>query len=214
MVWNTYGLMGLLLALCSVNVAAQQIPTPMKEDSVHVRTWNRFVDELLQLHKSLTEGRAVTVSRKSGGYATHPDFYIEEEYRDDKGRLISRVQWEKRHPDRVHVIEVYLHDRQGRVIRDYVGAYLPDYRNAPTQTLITLHGYNGKLHAFRTFDASGDLLYERCEGQYRGKPADIRLEFDDIYAMEGKPNTTLTSKPYLACFKGIQKTAGKYLQPQ
>ena len=220
MMWNRtallgIGLAGLLMAAgCATTMTEAPKPASMKEDSVHVRTWNRFVDELLGLHKSLTAGKPMTVTRKPGGYATHPDFYIEEEYRDSDGRLISRVQWEKQHPDTVHVIEVYLHDKKGRVIRDYVGAYLPDYRNAPTQTLISLHGYNGRLHAFRTFDASGDLLFERCEGKYAGKPVDIRLEFDDIYAMEGEPNTTLTSKPYLACFKGIQKTAGKYLQPQ
>lgn len=222
MVWKRTGLiLGLgawltLAAGCASNEPQDgiRVPKPMKEDSVHVRTWNQFVNNLLVLHRRLTSETPVRVTRKPGGYATDPDFYIEEEFRTPDGRLISRVQWEKQRPDTVHVIEVYLYDRQGRVIRDYAGAYLPHYRNAPTQTLISLHGYNGKLHAFRTFDASGDLLFERCEGHYAGKPVNIRLEFDDIYMMEGKPNTTLTSKPYLACFKGVPKTAGKYLQPQ
>lgn len=222
MLWKRTGLILGLVAWLSLMAGCASTgpeadhtnPKPMKEDSVHVRTWNRFVDNLLALHKRLTHEAGVKVTRKPGGYATDPDFYIEEEFRDKSGRLISRVQWEKQHPDRIHVIEVYLYDKQGRVIRDFAGAYLPHYRNAPTQTLISLHAYNGKLHAFRTFDASNDLLFERCEGTYAGKSVDIRLEFDDIYMMEGQPNTTLTSKPYLACFKGIPKTAGKYLQPQ
>jgi len=179
-----------------------------------VRSWNRFVDELLALHKQLTAQTPVTVSSKVGGYADNPDFYIEKDYRDAAGRLISRLQWEREHPDRLHTIEVYLYDPRGRVIRDYAGAYLPYYRHAPTQTLINFHTYHGKLHAFRSFDASGEMLYEHCEGEYAGRAVNLSLEFDDIVAMEGRPHTTLTSKPYLACFKGMPTAAGKYLQPQ
>ena len=73
MVWNKGGMaigLGVWLAMGSMAVPAQQTPTPMKEDSVHVRTWNRFVADLLELHKRLAAGNTLSVTRKPGGYAT------------------------------------------------------------------------------------------------------------------------------------------------
>ncbi|MBD3671441.1 MAG: hypothetical protein HUJ29_11785 [Gammaproteobacteria bacterium] len=173
---------------------AEELNT-MKEDPVHVNTWNGFMEKLLDLHEQRVAQQELSVSTKQGGYAGQPDFYIEKEFRNKQGELVSRVQWEKENPDRLHAIELYIRDEQGRVIRDYAGAYLPHYRNAPTQTLISFHAYNGNgdLHAFRTFDASGDLLFERCVGERKGDDVYIQLDYDDIYEMLGRPNTTLTS---------------------
>lgn len=225
MLWNRFGLLlglglcaSLILSGCASTGAGNddgvRTPKPMKEDSQHVRTWNKFVDDLLALHKRIIAETPHSMTSKVGGYANFPRFYVEKEYRDKAGHLLSRVQWEREHPDTLHVIEVNRYDAKGRVVRDYAGAYLPVYHNAPVQTLVSLHGYNGKLHAFRTFDASGDMLYERCQGRYKGKSVDINLDFDDVYVMEGKPDTVLTSKAYRACFHDVAKTAGDYVHPQ
>ena len=59
-------------------------------------------------------------------------------------------------------------------------AYLPVFRNAPFQTLINLHHYEGKLDVFRQFDASGTRIYEQCKGRFLGGEVDISLEEDRI----------------------------------
>lgn len=201
-----------LLAASMVNAAEQ--PSRMQEDKTHVQTWNQFVAKILALHEKKIEKQQVSKTSKPGGYASQPDFYIEEEFRDAQGRLLSRLQWERETPTNLHAIELYIYDQQGRVIRDYAGAYLPHYRNAPTQTLISMHSYNGQLHAFRTFDASADFMFERCSGRYQGEEVYISLDFDDKEELEGRPNTVMTSESYRACFKGLSKTAGNYLRPQ
>ena len=142
-----------------------------------------------------------------------PEFYREERfYRDD--RLISKVQWEKDNPELLHTIEVFIHDDQGRVIRDYVAAYLPTYRNAPTQTLITLHRYQDELHAFRSFDASGYRVVERCIGSLNGQQVHLLLDEDEIHEAQGDPQGIMTSETYQACFGDLPTEAGKYLTPQ
>ena len=71
------------------------------------------------------------------------------------------------------------------MIRDYVAAYLPTYRNAPTQTLVSLYSYNGDLKAYRTFDATGDRINERCEGTLNGQDVNFMLDEDEIIAALG-----------------------------
>ncbi len=154
-----------LVILSGSGVAGAEV---LKEDNVHVRTWNAFARHLEQLHRRLTSVEGIEVRTSIGGYAGKPKFYREEDYYLD-GRLVSRVQWEREHPENLHAIEVYIRDEQGRVIRDYAAAFLPHYRNAPVQTLITLHRYNGDLHAFRSFDASGYRIVERCDGHRRSQ---------------------------------------------
>ncbi len=206
--WRMLSLTGLLL------FGAAQAAEPMKEDNVHVRTWNAFADNVLQLHYQLVNnGKKTTVKQTTGGYANRPDFYKQEEYYQD-GRLISAVRWEIENPRQMHTIEVFIHDDKGRVIRDYTAAYLPTYRNAPSQTLITLHSYNGKLHAFRTFDASGYRIVERCDGTLHGKPVTILLDEDEIDEFEGDPDSIMGTEAYKQCFAGLQLEAGKYLTPQ
>ena len=121
-----------------------------------------FANNVLQLHKKLTANKDIEIKKQHGGYSGNPDFYLEEAFYDKKtGMLISKVQWEKNTADLMHTIEVFIYDDKGRITRDYAAAYLPSYRNAPTQTLVSLHNYNGKLHAFRSFDASGYLVVQK-----------------------------------------------------
>ena len=153
----------------------------MKGNNTHVRVWNKFADDSLALHKILTDGKKLEIKTRSGGYANVKDFYIEHRYYD-KGKLISQVQWEKDEPTTLHTIEVYIHDEKGRVVRDFMAAYLPFYHNAPTQTLISFHHYTGKLHSFRSFDATGDMVLERCTGvDAKGQTVNLLLDEDDLY---------------------------------
>ncbi len=188
----------------------------MREDSVHVQTWNRFADEVYELHKKLVAGKDIKKREKKGGYDGMPDFYNEVEYIDTKtGNLISRILWETENPDQFHVIEVNVHDNQNRIIRSFTAAFLPGYRNAPNQTLIHLYNYAGKkLTAFRTFDASGDRIYEQCEGEHKGKQVWISLEDVDIAGAENTAGSVMFKPEYKACFQDLQKVCGDYVRPQ
>lgn len=205
--WKTLIVTGLFVP------AMLQAAQSMKEDNVHVRTWNTFADNVLQLHHQLVDDKpGIEVKSTTGGYANNPDFYKEEQYYRD-GRLVSEVRWEIDNPEQMHTIQVYIHDDKGRVIRDYTAAYLPTYRNAPSQTLITLHGYHGGLHAFRTFDASGYRIVERCDGTLHGKPVHILLDEDEIDMAESEPGSIMETEAYQKCFAGLQLKAGEYLTP-
>jgi len=186
----------------------------MKEDNQHVRTWNAFANNVLKLHRELIKKHRYKVKKSIGGYAGNKNFYIEENYISEKtGQLLSKVQWEKETPDVMHTIEVYVHDKSGHIVRDYIAAYLPGYRNAPIQTLISFHQYSGKLHGFRSFDASGDKILERCEGEYKGKPFEFILDEDELYAasMEGNP---IEKNVYQLCVGKLPEKLGKYIKPQ
>ena len=184
----------------------------LKEDNEHIRRWNQFALDSLKLHKKMTAGKDLIVKTRIGGYADDKDFYKEESY-FEHGRLVSLVQWEKENPTRLHSIEVYVRDKKGRVIRDYIAAYLPHYHNAPTQTLISFHHYNGDLHAFRSFDASGYRVIERCTGKNsQGQEVNILLDEDEL---DENPDNVMNGSDYKQCFSGLKQTRlGKYLVPQ
>lgn len=187
----------------------------MQEDNQHVRRWNGFANNLLKLHERLTSQQIHVIKTRMGGYAHLSNFYKEQQYINKKsGKLISQVQWEKAYPDNLHTIEVYIYDKYGRVTRDYSAAYLPEYRNAPTQTLISLHVYNGLLHAFRSFDASGDHILDRCTGRYNAKEINILLDEDELYEGQFSNSGVMQSDTYKECFKGLPATVGKYITPQ
>jgi len=182
----------------------------------HVAVWNGFVDDVLALHKKQLTRYKVTTSRKPGGYFNDPEFYIEERFTDSAtGNVLSVIQWEKAHPDRVHSIDVYVRDDKGRVIRDYSALYLTFSRNAPQQTLINLHAHNGKLHGWRQFDASDERIQEQCKGELNGKPVMIELDDMDLLGATDRLNRISNSPEYKACFEGLpENSAGKYLTPQ
>lgn len=187
----------------------------MKEDNQHTRRWNGFADKLLQLHDILIRQQSYTVKERLGGYAHLKNFYRESKYiNKETGKLISKLQWEKAYPDNLHTIEVYIYDEYGRIQRDYSAAYLPEYRNAPTQTLISLHVYNGLLHAFRSFDASGDHILDRCTGRYNSKTINILLDEEELHEGRYNRNGVMQSDTYKACFKGLPEKADKYLNPR
>jgi len=202
-----------LFLLLFFSVSAITVATePMKEDNTHVRVWNKFMDDSLALHKKITSGNDIKVKKSIGGYAQNKNFYTEYRYYKDD-RLISQVQWEKDNPQQIHTIEVYLHDKKGRLVRDFMAAYLPYYHNAPTQTLITFHHYNGDLHAFRSFDASGDTTLERCVGKNeKGQSINMLLDENDFFNEE---DDTMETLEYQECFAGFKHNElGKYIIPQ
>ena len=110
------------------------------------------------------------------------------------------------------------YDEEGRLLRDYAASYLPDYRNAPSQTLIFLHRYNDGVHAFRSFDASDDLLYERCEGEFQGEKVYFGLDIDEIEEAAGQlyqSNSGIMAQPvYRHCFGDMPASAAEALPPR
>lgn len=196
-------------------VTAADSGESMKLDSSHVNSWNDFSDRVLELHRQQIAGKDVVTTEKVGGYMSDPDFYREVTYKDKAtGRVLSIIQWEKDNPDKVHSIEVFVHNEAGKVVRDYSAAYLPGARHAPVQTLINLHNYNGGLHAFRQFDVTKDVIYEYCKGEYQGKKHEIRLFEEDLVAADYDSRQMLKSPVYKACFTGLQANLGKYIEPQ
>lgn len=184
-------------------------------DMTHTERWNHFADKLMELHKATLSQYKIRTTEEIGGYYRQPKFFKDVRYFDaDSDRLISRVQWERKHPDLVHNMEVYFYDDKGRIVRDFGVAYLTDGRNAPMQTMINFHAYPDGLHAFRQFDASNNLVYERCEGEYKGQKVYISLSEMDILEIEDLPKSVMTSTEYRACFGELPKSAGKYLTPQ
>lgn len=204
-----------VVSMLSVMMSATAAES-LKEDTQHIKTWNHFADAMYELHKQRIKKHEIITSEKIGGYYDDPDYYREVTYRNKKtGNILSRIQWVKDNPDVIHVIELFFHDNEGRVVRDYTAAYLPGYRNAPAQALMAFHSYNGDLHAFRSFDATGEAVFERCEGRYKGEAVDIFFEDDDIDIMRRNPTKgEAATLLYQACFKGMPQKPGKYLDPK
>ncbi len=181
----------------------------------HDARWNSFVDQIYALHKKLIAGRDVVTRLRVSGYYREPKFYREVTYIDrGTGRVISRISWERAHPDRIHVIQVYIYDRKGKVIRDYAGAYRTTDHQSPMATEINLHAWHGGLHAFRQFNASNEIILEKCTGTANGRPVKIELDADDLAQYVGEANTPMTTPEYKLCFGGLPHSAGKYLIPQ
>jgi len=182
----------------------------MQNDYDQVKSWNSFADAVYQLHQLQISKIPYTAKTTKGGYPDNPDYYVETRYFDEEsGRLLSRVLREINDRDKIHVVEVFIYDQEGKVTRDYLAAYLPVYRNAPIQTLINFHSHASDLHAFRQFDASGARIYEQCSGTLNGEDVFLSLEeheFDDGEAI-------LSTREYQRCFGEIPKVAGRYLKP-
>jgi tetratricopeptide (TPR) repeat protein len=208
----------ILPALQAGYVQAKERLSPIKEDTKHVKAWNRFSESVYLLHKWLISQHEIRTEESSGGYRSSylggPDFYREVKYINaENGQVLSQIQWEKENPDTIHTIEIYFYDDFGKVKLDYLVAYLPAFRNAPVQTLINLHAYNDDLHAFRQFDASGELIYEQCSGEHFSGEVDISLEDYNLLAPSNENAEVIASEAYTACFGSLPSTAGKYLDP-
>jgi hypothetical protein len=205
-------LMMILLALGAHALAQEEAPG-VSFDAVHVNTWNRFTESVYRLHQHLVKRGKTRTQSEGGGYGgadPRPDYYRQVEYYDAQtGQLLSRIRWEKANPNHIHVIEVYIYDDNGRLVRDYSSSYLPDHRNAPVQTLINFHAYQQDLHGFRQFDASGARVYEQCQGKLAGKSIFLSLEEWEIPSESEQS----VDRVYQRCFKGLPLSAGNFLDP-
>lgn len=201
-------------ALVAATAVAKESNTSAQVNEEEVRRWNAFADGLYRLHRQQLGGRNVREVEQVGGYAGLPEFYREVSYYDaDTGRLLSRIQWERAHAERIHSIEVYVYGNDGRLARDYLAWYLPDARNAPRQTAVNLHHYAGDLHGWRQFDASGNRIYEKCSRTPDEKPLFDLSGEDHIAHAEGNPRSVVYSGEYRRCFGNLPKTAGVFLRP-
>lgn len=197
------------IAIVPISALSETVAVRVDDDQVTV--WNRFAESLVDLHKQVIAGRQIRTSVLTGGYGgefAKGFSYREVSYHDAESKqLLSRIRLGENKPEKIHMIDVFIYDNAGRVIRDYSALYLPWSRHAPVRTFINLHQYDEKLHGFRQFDASGNLLYEQCRGKFAGHNVDLSLEDHQI-----KPQIT-ASKDYQACFGKLPDTAEKYLIP-
>lgn len=209
-----YLLSALITSLATISVADEV--KPINPDAGHVERWNWFVDAVYALHKQQIAGLDIKKTYSTGGYFREPEFFKEVQYIDKAThQRISTIRWERKNPELIHWIEVLIYDDRGWVKRDYAAAFLTEGRNAPQQTLINLHVYHGKLHAYRQFDATDNRIYEFCEGKYKGKAVNISYDEMDIIEFDGVKGGPLDKPVYKICFKGLPvKSAGKYLIPQ
>ena len=193
-------------------LAASPQVKKMEVDEDQVTIWNRFATKVYELHKQRLAGRDIRKSETTGEYGgvmAKGYFYKETSYHDARsGLLLSRVRADRDKPETLHIVEVFLYNDQGQVVRDYAAIYLPWARNAPIRTMINVHRHKPDLHAYRQFDASGNRIYEKCQGTTAGTQVEISLEQQDINAR------STASDAYRNCFVGIQDTAGVYLSPQ
>lgn len=200
-----------LFAFISLPVHAELQPIKKIPVNPIAVKWNKFVDDLLVLSNQLIRKTPHTEKHRVGSYSNEANFYNETQYISDSNKtLTSLVQMERKNPDNVHSIEVYLRDKNGRITKDFSASYLTKHHKAPIQTLITLHYYNQGLHGFRVFDASHERIYETCKGMLNNKK--VYFELDDNYgevaeALEDKKGI-MSTPAYTACFGGrsVDKT--------
>ena len=180
----------------------------------HTNAWNQFANRLYLLHLHQTSQYKTFTKESTGGYPGNSDFYREVKFYDSKSQLlISRVLWEIKNPDQIHEIEVFIYDDTGKLKRDYLAAFIPGGRNAPIQTLINFHYQNDELKSFRQFDASGQKIYELCEGKFFNKPLTISLDDNDFASHDSDITQLVESQEYQACFGHTIATLGDYINP-
>jgi len=181
-------------------------------DLDHSRQWTRFAEQVMALHRQQLKAHSFRaeerIDRYGGEMAKRYRYREVSYYEVGSGRLLSRIRWDRDQQDVVQIGEVYIYDDQGRIQRDYSFIYLPWGRGAPIRTYINLHAYHGGLHAFRQFDASGEIIFERCEGQLEGRQVEIALPEERL------GNSVSRSPEYRQCFMVLGHTAGVYMQPQ
>ena len=189
----------------------------MKSDKVQVKKWNNFVTELYQLHVNKTKNIPIHTTETIGGYGggfNNKEFYREISYiNKNTNKLISKIQWEVDNPNTIHTIEIFVYDARGMIKTDFYARYLPYARNAPVQTLINLHNHNDDLHAFRQFDANGELIYETCRGKFFNQEVNLHLDNEEIQDFKINNTDELLEETYNACFLNLTQSATAYLSP-
>jgi len=205
-----------LLITVPISAVSKERISPMSEDKKQVTEWNRFADSLHTLHHAMINNASVRTEEEVGGYGgtSSGDFYTEIRYYDKQtGLLISKVQWELENPDVIHNIEIFIHDDDGLLMRDYFAGFLPHHRNAPLHTMVNFYGDHADLKSFRQFDASGERIYEQCSGKHFGNDVDISLEDSEWNFPSDDGKQISTTEAYIACFGDIPIKVGKYLDP-
>jgi len=205
----------ILLSLISQSILSVEIkiPTSLKADQNQITQWNKFASRLEKLHQYQIKNKEINIVTTSGGYAYLPNFYREEKFYDQAtGLLLSRIQREIKDPHNIHLIEVFVYAKDNKLSHDYMAAFLPEHRNAPIQTLINFHFSDNELSAYRQFDASGDRIYEQCQGQYFAKPVMLSLEEHEIPNNGGVLD--ISDDLYLSCFNSLPAIAGKFTNPE
>lgn len=212
---KTIALLLILNITTPVSVADQALSVDNEDRQVKV--WNAFAVKLYQLHRRQTKGKDIAISRRQGGYGGEMFghiSYTESTYtRRDNNRIISRLRKIKGESGDFHTLEVYIHDKNGRVTRDYSVSYLPVFRNAPYQTLINFHYYADDLHAYRQFDALGRRIFESCRGQVFDEKVEFLLEDYEIPDHVSELKGALRQEAYHSCFDQLPAEAGVYLDP-
>ncbi|MCK5360131.1 MAG: hypothetical protein KAJ95_05860 [Gammaproteobacteria bacterium] len=185
-------------------------------DTLHQRhqLWNAFVDKLYLLHRNRLADDNYYTNENIGGYGGQIDnleYYREVHYYDrDSRQLLSTVKWNETYPFGIHMIDVFIYDDSGRVLREYSATYLPSRYTSPAETLIILHNYNDSLHSFREFDASNVQLYEQCE-KLNGEIV-FALHYVDIPDSLSQLEKE-KQQDYRACFGHVAESAGIYIDP-
>ncbi|MFW2438679.1 MAG: hypothetical protein ACN4GR_04845 [Arenicellales bacterium] len=177
---------------------------------------NGFVNNLYVLHKKRLEGREFYTTEEVGGYGgltNDLNFYNKESFYDSKSkRLLSSIKWEKDNPDNIHMIDLFVHDKQGRLKRKYSATYLPSRRVSPFETSITLHYYSNGYHSFREFDVFNALYYEQCSDIMDKRKTYFALHYEDIPDSYQELDVE-KHEIYRACFEHASSTAEPYISP-
>lgn len=207
-----------MLGLMCAPLVADDKPAVIAGVNDHDTVWNRFVEAVHALHQRQLKDRTVQTTETIGDYHGFPGFYREIKYRDaTSGLVLSTIQWEREHPERIHSIEVNVYGADGRLLRDYMGWYLPNRRSVPRATAINLYHYGDGMRGWRQFDASGERTYEKCSAWRDGKGGKTLIELGDekVQAALANPHAgVMVSDLYRRCFGGLPDTAGEYLTPQ
>jgi len=203
-----------LITGCNTQTAAKKTLPPHLAELY--KSLNGFVDDLYVLHKKRLEGREFYTTEEVGGYGgltNDLEFYKKVNFYDSKSKqLLSTIKWEKKNPDNIHMIDLFVYDDQGRLKRYYAAAYLPFRRTAPFDTLISLHYYTNNTHSFREFDASNVHIYEQCNDINDEKKTYFAFHYEDIPNSYKELDAVKRDK-YRVCFDHVSKTAEPYISP-
>jgi len=177
---------------------------------------NGFVDDLYVLHRKRLEGREFYTTEEVGGYGgvtNNLGFYNRVNFYDSKSkRLLSMIKWEKKNPDNIHMIDLFVYDKQGRLKRKYSAAYLPSRRISPLETSITLHYYSNDYHSFREFDIFNVHVYEQCNDIMDEQKTYFAFHYEDISDSYQELDVE-KHDIYRACFEHASRTAEPYTSP-